>query len=158
MATTEAQKRNQKRYREKHREKRRADDRARAKTYRETVAANPDHLEKRRVYVKKYRAENRERRMLSDAKARAVKGGFSCTIELRDISISDKCPLLGVAFERKGPYAPSLDKIIPSLGYVPGNVMVISYRANAIKHNATLEELQILVANLSVLLALRGIR
>lgn len=42
--------------------------------------------------------------------------------------------------------SPSLDKIIPSLGYVPGNVLVISWRANRIKCDATANELM-LIAN-----------
>lgn len=143
------------RYRRRHAERLRPKWRVEAKTYRESVANDPNYREKRRIYTKAYRAENRERRMLSDAKARASKGGFPCTIELHDIFIPDSCPLLNVPFQRKGPYAPSLDKLIPALGYVPGNVLVVSYRANAIKHNATLEELQKLTANLAVILALR---
>lgn len=38
--------------------------------------------------------------------------------------------------------SPSLDKIIPSLGYAKGNIWVISYRANTIKNNCTFEEIQ----------------
>lgn len=156
MPQTKSQNAAQKRYRDKHRVRLRAKNRLRAKTYREVVAADPDHTRKRREYAKRYRAANGEKRMLADAKARAKAGSFPCTIAESDISIPECCPLLGVRLERKGPYAPSLDKIIPSLGYVPGNVLVISRRANAIKHNATLQELHTLVANLSVLLALRG--
>lgn len=36
---------------------------------------------------------------------------------------------------------PSLDRINPDRGYVPGNVQVISFRANTLKNNATREEL-----------------
>jgi hypothetical protein len=35
---------------------------------------------------------------------------------------------------------PSLDRVIPALGYVPGNVRVISFRANRLKQDATAEE------------------
>jgi hypothetical protein len=42
--------------------------------------------------------------------------------------------------------SPTLDRIIPSLGYVRGNVKVISMRANVLKHNASLDELKKLVA------------
>lgn len=64
--------------------------------------------------------------------------------------------MLGVKMVRGGSYAPSIDKIIPALGYVPGNVMVISLRANTLKNNATLAELQTLVANFAMITALRG--
>ena len=44
--------------------------------------------------------------------------------------------------------SPTIDKLIPSLGYTKGNVWVISRRANMIKSDATLEELELLVGNL----------
>lgn len=44
------------------------------------------------------------------------------------------------------PNAASLDRIDNSKGYVRGNVMVISLRANAIKNNATAEELTAVAA------------
>jgi hypothetical protein len=49
-----------------------------------------------------------------------------------------------VAGDKKGPRpdAPSLDKIDPKLGYVPGNIQVISHKANAMKWDATREELR----------------
>lgn len=63
------------------------------------------------------------------------------------------CPLLGLEltyskYEGNAPanYA-SLDKIDPSKGYVEGNVQILSIRANNIKSDATLEELEIMVQN-----------
>lgn len=44
--------------------------------------------------------------------------------------------------------SPTIDKIIPNLGYVKGNVWVISAKANRMKSNATVEELELLVKNL----------
>ena len=41
-----------------------------------------------------------------------------------------------------GDDSPSLDRIVSSLGYVKGNIRVISYKANRVKSNATLEELR----------------
>ena len=61
---------------------------------------------------------------------------------------NDVCPILGIALswgERKGKAtdnSPSLDKIIPSLGYVKGTVAWISFKANTIKSNATADEVQ----------------
>ena len=39
---------------------------------------------------------------------------------------------------------PTLDKIIPKFGYVRGNVHVISFKANTMKSNGTLDELILL--------------
>jgi hypothetical protein len=58
-----------------------------------------------------------------------------------------------VAGSRKSKeYAPSLDRVVPSLGYVRGNVRVISYRANTLRRDASIEELE------AVLRYARGIR
>jgi hypothetical protein len=43
----------------------------------------------------------------------------------------------------------SLDKIDPSKGYVIGNLQVISKKANAMKSNATIEELRLFVKNIT---------
>ena len=57
--------------------------------------------------------------------------------------------LLGIPIEigNKGIWkdnSPSIDRKIPSLGYMKGNIWVISYRANRIKNDATVEELELL--------------
>jgi len=41
--------------------------------------------------------------------------------------------------------SPSLDKYDPKLGYVSGNVFWVSYRANRIKFDASLAEIEALV-------------
>ena len=85
--------------------------------------------------------------MVQKARSRAKAMGLPCSITKHDIAIPDLCPILGIPlFENKGgghsgPNSPSLDKIIPSLGYVPGNVQVISHRANTAKNDLSPEEL-----------------
>lgn len=37
--------------------------------------------------------------------------------------------------------SPSLDRIIPSLGYTKGNIIIVSLKANRIKQNASPEEI-----------------
>jgi len=39
-------------------------------------------------------------------------------------------------------YSPSIDRMNPKLGYVKGNVRVISQLANGMKQHATLEEVE----------------
>lgn len=57
------------------------------------------------------------------------------------------CPLLEIPYDN-GRYKQSLDKKVPELGYVKSNVWVVSYRANSIKNDASLEELLLLTKNL----------
>lgn len=90
-------------------------------------------------------------KMHAAAKSRAKARGLPFDIETEDIVVPDFCPILGIALQSKigmGPSgiganasSPSLDRIDNSKGYVKGNVMVISMRANNLKSNATLEEI-----------------
>ena len=63
----------------------------------------------------------------------------------------DVCPALGIKLEypvsmgRKGGgrrNSPSLDRFKPELGYVLGNIGVISHLANSIKTNAVVDEVE----------------
>ena len=76
-------------------------------------------------------------RLYKYAKHRAKKKGRTFTIVLADIVIPATCPVLGIAMDQ-----PSLDRMDSSKGYEPGNVRVISFRANVLKNNATVEELR----------------
>jgi len=61
------------------------------------------------------------------------------------IQIPRLCPVLGIPIEvrdRRSTHSPSLDRIVPEYGYVPGNVRVISDKANRIKGNRSLAELK----------------
>lgn len=49
--------------------------------------------------------------------------------------------------------SPSIDRLIPEHGYVEDNVVLSCHRCNAIKNDATLEELQLLTESLATLLA-----
>jgi hypothetical protein len=88
-------------------------------------------------------------RSLSAAKGRARKQGvpFALTRKYMRTLMADTCPALGcpLVYNKRGGQvwnSATIDKINPALGYVPGNVAVISMRANRIKSNATADELQ----------------
>lgn len=82
------------------------------------------------------------------AKMRAAKRGLPFTIQIADVKVPARCPLLGQPLERgtRSVYTASLDQIRPGQGYVPGNVWVISWRANQIKSDLTLAQLEKFVA------------
>lgn len=94
-----------------------------------------------------------EAKMLYSARKRARERDVSFDLSIVDIVIPELCPVLGIALEprrgasEKGPAdnSPTLDRIVPELGYVPGNVQVISWRANKIKSDASLRELEAIV-------------
>jgi hypothetical protein len=72
---------------------------------------------------------------------------FSITNEYVASIAGDTCPVLGIPLMFGGTGRPvagsaSIDRIVPELGYVEGNVAVISYRANVIKSNASAAEVR----------------
>jgi hypothetical protein len=97
-------------------------------------------------FAKKYKKENPEKSLLYAAKSRARLGGLQFDIDINDINIPQFCPVLGIEISTDGlkNTSPSLDKIIPELGYTKGNVRVISWRANWIKNNMTDNEVEML--------------
>lgn len=94
-------------------------------------------------------------RMLRCARSRAKQQNIPFDLTADDIIIPEFCPILGLKLEiasgKAEDNSPSLDKIIPSLGYVKGNICVISNRANRIKYNASLDELKKVVSFLETL-------
>lgn len=91
-----------------------------------------------------------KRAMLKAARERAKRQNVPFGLQESDIEIPMYCPVLGVLLVRslgsKGPghNSPTLDRIIPSRGYVPGNVMVVSNRANRAKNDLSADELRAL--------------
>ena len=89
--------------------------------------------------------------MLIHAKARANKKGLDFNIDLSDIVIPEICPLLKIPIyvsdKKVGPNSPTIDRIVCEKGYIKGNVIVISHKANSAKSDLTLKELELLVLN-----------
>jgi len=77
---------------------------------------------------------------------RAREHGLEFTIKRADLTVPGICPAIGIAINWSDKdHCASLDRIDNSKGYVPENVQVISYKANAMKRNGTVEELERLV-------------
>lgn len=102
-------------------------------------------LEKRRAY----KARNFPKYLWSRAKYRASKSGLDFNIEVEDVVIPTFCPVFGIPLipfsGRCSPNVPTIDRIDNTQGYVKGNIIVVSFRANSLKRDATLDELSKLV-------------
>lgn len=96
-----------------------------------------------------YASRTSELLLWQRAKGRAKRRKMDFDIEVSDVVIPDYCPVLGVKMQRgtveEHNNSPSLDRRDSQLGYVKGNVFVISTRANMIKNDSTLEELEAVV-------------
>lgn len=118
---------------------------------------------KQRYYIKnKDRIKERHKRhyrkdkrgwMLRGSKYRAKKENIPFDLTLEDIpAIPTHCPILGIELETAGDdrdKSPSLDKIIPELGYTKNNIRIVSQRYNRLKNNMTLYEAECIVKDLA---------
>ncbi len=114
--------------------------------------AQANYATKNREKLKDKNLEYRKRHpktcLLRSAKSRALKRNIVCTITEDDFSIPEICPILNIPLIRHfgtpggKKNSPSLDRINPELGYVPGNVWVISQQANAMKSDASVQQLK----------------
>jgi hypothetical protein len=80
---------------------------------------------------------------------RAKRKGIPCNLEHQDVNIPDVCPVLGIPLRWGNGLTdntPSVDRMIPDLGYVKGNCRVISMKANRLKSNASVEQFKAIVA------------
>lgn len=119
------------------------------------------HPDKKKAYAKKHYNKHKDRRqadcrayaethpakvLMGNARRRARVKGVPFAIKESDIIIPDRCPVFGTEWRPKGeglgPNSMTLDRIRPELGYVPGNIAVISHRANTTKSSLGLNELQ----------------
>ena len=98
-------------------------------------------------YDRERRKNKPEYFLWKSAKKRARDKGWDFDIEVTDIVIPNFCPYLGIEITHqvggKGrrPGSPSLDRLDSKKGYVKGNIIVCSWRANFLKSDATLNEL-----------------
>ena len=82
-----------------------------------------------------------------DAKRRAKRDGvpFALTKGWFEENTPERCPALGLLLCRGADTpldnSPSVDRLVPELGYIPENCRIISSKANRLKNNATPEEL-----------------
>jgi len=77
------------------------------------------------------------------AKTRAKERNIPFNIEISDIRVPKCCPVFYTKFEvNNHKTCASIDRIIPELGYVKGNIQIISNRANMIKGDASVKDIE----------------
>lgn len=111
----------------------------------------------RMTFLQKRRSEaphNRARILVKGAEKRAAIKKIEFSLVKEDIlPFPTICPLLGIEISMdlgKGQQlnGPSLDRKDPKRGYTKDNVWIISRRANNIKNDASIEELELILNNL----------
>jgi hypothetical protein len=102
-----------------------------------------------RAYMNAYNAERRRhapaREMWERARKRAQRFGIAFQLPREAVVIPEVCPALGTPIGTSGPrtpMSPSLDRIRPEEGYVPGNIRVLSDFANRLKGDLSLADLE----------------
>ncbi len=93
-------------------------------------------------------------KMFLNARARSKQKNMEFTITKEDIVIPEICPLLGIKIDGECKdrfHSPSIDRKDSKKGYTPDNIWIISNRANTLKNDASIQELELLVENLKKL-------
>lgn len=118
----------------------------------------PAHFERTKEHFCSRRCQNtthgmagtQRHKIWERTKKRAKEDEVPFTISIHDIpEIPSLCPVLGIRLApntKAGPLdsSPSLDRLRPALGYVPGNVRIISNRANRLRSDANAAELRLI--------------
>lgn len=104
---------------------------------------------------REWRRRNPKKVLVLAARSRAKRNGLPFDITVESLKWPERCPILGIVLDytrtptgsrRLRSNFPTLDRRRNDLGYVVGNVFVISHRANRLKSDASPAELEALLA------------
>jgi hypothetical protein len=95
------------------------------------------------------------KKLVEDAARRAKERGMNFCLTAEEIEAPDECPvfkckLIYQATGKRSNDSASIDRIDSTKGYTPDNVWIISWRANQIKSDATIQELETLIEALKI--------
>lgn len=96
-----------------------------------------------RVYLRERRHSQPIAALLERARGRARSKGVAYALSATDLKLPKRCPVLGIKLmigDRRSEASPSLDRIKPEKGYVPGNVRIVSDKANRLKGDRSRED------------------
>lgn len=129
---------------------RRATVEGRSKARESLKRSREKHKEARESKRKSERINNPILVRLRGVKARAKRQGREFTITVDDFQqLPTLCPILGIELnydnDKQEDSSPSFDRIDNNKGYIPGNVQIISWKANNLKKDGALEDFKLLV-------------
>lgn len=123
-----------------------AEQLAKVHAYHRARRQRPGFKEQMAAYSRARRAKDPIRWMISNVRRHARDRGIEFSIEPADIKVVDVCPVRGITLAHDNPRpsdnSASLDRTDNAKGYIPGNVAIISRRANSVKRDGTAEEHQ----------------
>jgi hypothetical protein len=101
-------------------------------------------------YHKKYHKDRKKNSpeiyLLSYAKSRSKQNNIIFNIDINDIKVPKRCPILNIPlfcnYKKYCSNSPTIDRKDSNKGYIKGNVWVISHKANVMKNNASKKELK----------------
>jgi hypothetical protein len=103
--------------------------------------------------ARRWRKNNRISSLLISARRNAKARNLIFNLEISDFSeIPSICPVLKIPIfpneKGRSDNSPSLDRINNKLGYIKGNVRIISYKANRLKSDMSIEECKLILKDL----------
>jgi hypothetical protein len=111
--------------------------------------SDPEYQQQKRDQYRRRWEKDWAGQKIVQLKAKAKKHNIEFDIDASDIPLPEKCPIFGIVLQKStgklSNCSPSVDRIDPSKGYVKGNVVVVSNKANSIKREATISELKAMV-------------
>lgn len=97
--------------------------------------------DKQRIYTR-----DKRKVLLNAARKRAKDQNLEFNLDIDDIILPIQCPILGIElmFNKHNACdnSYSIDRIESNKGYIKGNIQIISFKANTIKNNASLLEIE----------------
>jgi len=110
-------------------------------------------------YRKKLKNNPRSRilhNMMKNSRSRAKELNLPFDLDKKflDSILGTRCPVFNVPFymgcgkqgEEVNPFTPSLDRLDNNKGYIKTNIRIICFRANRLKSNASIKELENIIA------------
>ena len=122
-----------------------------ARAYRHKNRGNVIFLQRQAKRCQDWRHKNPLKSLLSGVRCRARRRGINLKLlklicHLRRLTARFSELNWSGGGKKNDPYLPSLDRTVPELEYVKGNVVIMSARANTLKNDGTVAEFEALLA------------